>query len=133
MEEVGFTREKGASEAFWHEERSVACVVHRNDFIFSGADKDLTWVEQLMKEWFEVKVRARIGPDESDDKENSIWGKRVRWEQWGISYQANPKHRAIVLERIGLGDGSRAWRRTGSRRSRTRTMKSCRERRCGGK
>ena len=96
-----------ASVAFWHEERRVACVVHGDDFIFSGADKDLTWVEQLMQEWFEVKVRARIGPDESDDKEISILGRRVRWEHWGISYRADPKHRAIVLERFGLGDGSK--------------------------
>ena len=82
-------------------------MVHGDDFIFSGADKDLTWVEQLMKEWFEVKVRARIGPDESDDKEISILGRRVRWEHWGISYRADPKHQAIVLERFGLGDGSK--------------------------
>ncbi len=36
---------------FWHEERDVACMARGDDFIFSGIDEDLDWVEKLMSEW----------------------------------------------------------------------------------
>ena len=46
-----------------------------------------------MKAWFEVKVRARLGPDKKDDKEATLLGRVIRWEDWGITCEADPKHR----------------------------------------
>ena len=73
-----------------------------DDFTFSGMNDDLDWVENLMKGWFEVKVRARLGPEPNDDKEISVLVRAVRWKDWGIEYQADPKHRNIVLEQFGF-------------------------------
>ena len=52
-----------------------------------------------------MKVRARLGADETDDKSISILGRLVTWNSWGIEYQADPKHRRIVLEHFGLEEG----------------------------
>ena len=71
----GFERGRGASVVFWHPDRDLACVVHGDDFTFSGFEEDLDWIEGLMKEWFDVKVRARLGPQEGDDKEITILGR----------------------------------------------------------
>ena len=43
----------------------------------------------LMKSWFEVKVRARLGPEPSDDKEIVVLGRVVSWKDEGIEYQAD--------------------------------------------
>jgi hypothetical protein len=107
MEEVGFVRGQGISVAFWHPDRDLACVVHGDDFTFSGMEEDLDWIEGMMKSWFEVKVRARLGPEPGDDKEISVLGRQVTWEDWGITYRADEKHRNIILERFGLDEGSK--------------------------
>ena len=105
---VGFVRGDGSPVAFYHPERDLAVVVHGDDFTFSGTDSHLDWIELLMKGWFEVKVRARLGPDVKDDKEIVILGRLVRWETDGITYQADPKHRRIVMEKFGLTAESKA-------------------------
>eukprot|EP00973_Karenia_brevis_P010048 1360936-Karenia_brevis.AAC.1 len=51
-----------------------------------------------MESWFEIKVRAVLGPEDKDDKEVSILGRLVRWTDEGIEYEADPKHRSLVLE-----------------------------------
>ncbi len=66
-----------------------------------------------MKEWFEVKVRARLGPDETDAKEIDVLGRKLVWTDSGIQYQADPKHRDIILEKFGLGPGSKGLKVTG--------------------
>eukprot|EP00973_Karenia_brevis_P026748 3690945-Karenia_brevis.AAC.1 len=55
-----------------------------------------------MKSWFEIKVRAVLGTEENDDKEVSILGRLVRWTGEGIKYEADPKHRRLVLEYFGF-------------------------------
>eukprot|EP00973_Karenia_brevis_P023410 3221690-Karenia_brevis.AAC.1 len=55
-----------------------------------------------MESWFELKVRAILVPEEKDDKEVVIWGRVVRWLKDGIEYEADPKHRKIILEYFGF-------------------------------
>ena len=83
------------------------------DFTLSGLGIHLDWIEGLMTEWFEVKVRARLGPDEADDKEIDILGRKLKWTDSGIQYQADPKHRDMTLESFGLGPGSKGLKVTG--------------------
>ena len=113
MVEAGFRRGSAAPVAFWHPERDLACVVHGDDFILTGEDEDLDWIEALMHSWFEIKVRARLGGDEKDDKEVVVLGRVVTWRSWGYEYQADPKHRNILLEKFGLGGNSKGLTVTG--------------------
>ena len=68
-------------------ERGIGSSV--SDFTFCGFDEDLDWIENLMMSWFEVKVRARLGPDKSDDSEVTILGRTVRWKDWGVEYETD--------------------------------------------
>jgi hypothetical protein len=68
-------------------------VVHSDDFTFEGEDRDLDWIEKKMAGWFDVKVRGRLGPEPEDQKEITILGRVVSWEEWGISYRADPVFR----------------------------------------
>ena len=72
FEGAGFERGIGSSLAFRHRERDLACVVHGDDFTFSDFEEDLVWIAGLMKTWFEIKVRAKMGPEDTDDKEVTI-------------------------------------------------------------
>ena len=106
--EAGFERGLGSSVSFWHRERDLACVVHGDDFTFSGFDVDLIWIEGLMKDWFEIKVRAKLGPEDTVDKEVTILGRTVRWRVWGLEYQADERHRKSSWNISGLTRKPRA-------------------------
>ena len=112
---VGFVRGSATPVAFWHPERDLLCIVHGDDFTFSGDEGDLRWIAEKMKQWFELKVRALLGGG-VDDKEVVILGRLVKWHSWGISYEADPKHRGKVLECFNLLQESRSLSSTGARR-----------------
>ena len=41
-----------------------------------------------MKSWFEVMVRARLGPPEKDDKQVVLLGRVVRWMRGEVEWEA---------------------------------------------
>ena len=107
LEEAGFRRGIASPVVFWHPELDISCVVHGDDFTFVSECKGLDYVEELMKKWYEVKVKARLGPDSGDDKVVEILGRQVRWTDEGIEYEADPRHRKIILEQLGLSENSK--------------------------
>ena len=86
----------------------------------------MNWIQQLMGSWYEVKVRARLGPDANDDREATLLGRIIRWNDWGVSCEADPKHRAMVLEALGLEESSKSLVAPGSKEEfpETETAKS---------
>eukprot|EP00973_Karenia_brevis_P025462 3514263-Karenia_brevis.AAC.1 len=60
-------------------------------------EEDLRWIRSLMESWLEIKVRAVLGPEEKDDKEVTTLGRLVRWTLEGTEYEADPKHRTLIL------------------------------------
>ena len=67
----------------------------------------------------DVKVRALLGPEEDDDNHVLILGRHVRWTADGIEYEADPKHRKLIMEHFGFDDesshlvfnGEKDWRK----------------------
>ena len=67
----------------------------------SGIEEDLVWLVERMRSWFELKVRAKMGGDKHDDKESTLLGRIVRWTSRGITCEADPKHRELVMKEYG--------------------------------
>ena len=101
FEEAGFVRGDACAVIFYHSVRDLSCAVHGDDFTFCGEEGDLQWITEKMRECFEIKVRAVLGPDPADDKEVVILGRTVKWMSWGIQWEADEKHRRILMERFG--------------------------------
>ena len=104
LEHAGFVRGQACAVLFYHEERDLSLAVHGDDFTFCGIDEELRWVIKQMQEWYEIKVRAILGPDEEDDKEVVILGRTVQWCSWGISWEADKKHRKLLMEKFGYDE-----------------------------
>eukprot|EP00973_Karenia_brevis_P039316 5428927-Karenia_brevis.AAC.1 len=62
-------------------EKDISLAAHGDDFTFCGCDAELRWIRGLMESWFEIKVRAILGPEETDDKEVVILGRLVTWRE----------------------------------------------------
>jgi len=73
-----------------------------------GEDAELKWITKQMESWFEIKVRGVLGPEPSDDKEVVILGRTVRWKSWGIEWEADVKHRRLLMEKFGYGVNTKA-------------------------
>ena len=58
----GFERGVASPVALHHKTREMWCVVHGDDFSFVGFEEDLDFIEQLLSENYEVKIRGRLGP-----------------------------------------------------------------------
>ena len=101
--------------AFYHRERDLSVVVHGDDFTFVGEDGDLNWVAARMKEWYQLKVRARLGPDKGDAKEAVLLGRVITWQEWGVSCEADPKYRQRILDSLGLEADSKSLASPGTK------------------
>ena len=87
---------------FYHPAKDLAMAVHGDDFVACGYAEDLTWVSEYLAKCFEIKVRAVLGGEEGDDKEVVMLGRTVRWRPRGLEYEADGRHRRVILETLGL-------------------------------
>ena len=62
-----FVRGCACTVICYHIERDLSCAVHGDDFTFCGEEEDFDWIAEKMQEWFEIEVRAVLGPDDKDD------------------------------------------------------------------
>ena len=69
---------------FFQKSSGVTLVVHGDDFTFTGTDEALDAAEKLMKEWYDIKVRDRLGSSERDAKSITILGRTLRWTESGL-------------------------------------------------
>jgi hypothetical protein len=107
LESIGFVRGRASPVSFYDPASDVSCLVHGDDFTFVGERAALDFVEDKMKSWYELKVKARLGEEEGDDKETDILGRIVRCTKDGFEYEADPRHRKKILEAFGLEEGSK--------------------------
>ena len=89
-----------SSCCFFNAELQVRCVVHGDDFTFSGTDSALNAVEKGMKEAFLCKVEGRLGDGPGDLQEIRILNRVVTWCKWGIQYEADPRHAEILMREL---------------------------------
>ena len=115
LQSVGFRRGLATPVSFYHKEKDLSLVVHGDDFTFVGEDSSLNWIARLMMSWYEVKVRARLGSGAKDDKVATLLGRVIRWNDWGISCEADPKHRGLVMEALRLEEHSKSLVAPGSK------------------
>ena len=89
-----------------------------------GKEDDLLWIRDLMMTWFEIKVRAILGMDDYDDKEVIILGRTVRWTKDGIEYEADEKHRRLVMEYFGFTEDTKSLSFNGDKDDRNEEWES---------
>ena len=57
-----------------------------------------------MPKELEIKMRGRLGPEDSDDKVIRILNRLVEWHEGGITYEADPRHVEVIIKQLNLGD-----------------------------
>ena len=77
--------------------------MHGGDFTITGPESHLDWFREQIIKRFEVKFKARLGPDSHDDKKVRVLNRIIEWENGvGIKYEADQRHAEIIVEAAGL-------------------------------
>ena len=98
----GSSGAKHVEWCFYHEEKDIALTVHGDDFTVLGDDTGLDWFRAALQSKFLLKVRGRLGPEATDDKEIRILNRIVRWTPEGIWYEPDQRHAEIIIRDLGL-------------------------------
>jgi hypothetical protein len=102
LERCGFRTGKAAPTVFFNHATGVRVVVHGDDFTFSGTRRELEKMQARMSEWYEVKDRGIMGSGVDEVRDVTILGRRLRWVEGGLEYEADEKHREELMKMEGL-------------------------------
>ena len=108
MLELGFRQGIASPCVFWHDQRSLVCSVHGDDFTTAGAKPDHDWFEAELESRYELRKGGRIGPGKHDGKEGRVLNRIVRWTTSGLEYEADPRQPEKLIESMGLDDQCRS-------------------------
>ena len=108
LEAVGFIRGKANPCLFRHESRDILAVVHGDGLMFTAIEEDLKWVHKALERRILLKVVGTIGGDSWDLKELRVLNRVLRWQEWGIAFEADPRHAELLIKALGPGAASRS-------------------------
>jgi hypothetical protein len=100
LEKMGFARGKASPCCFNHTSSDIKCIVHGDDFVFTGNDSDLQWVQEEMDKRFLVKVIGKLGGDSGDLQELRVLNRVLRWTADGVYAEADPRHQEILIAQL---------------------------------
>ena len=77
LEGIGFVRGVGHPSVFWHPTRDVSTIVHGDDYVSSGFDSDLMWVEGELSKAYEIKTQ-KFGSAQGWERQGKVFNRIVR-------------------------------------------------------
>ena len=104
LKDAGFEIGKANGSTFYHRARGVRVVVHGDDFVIAGQEKDLWWTEGVLRKKYPLKMRGILGPGPEDIKEATVLNRCVRWRNDGVVFEADPTHVEKMLETARMAD-----------------------------
>ena len=123
MDGIGFQSGLANPCAFYHPEREIRFVVHGDGFTALGSQTECEWMAEEMRSYFELKVKARLGPKPTDDKSVRILNRIVTWDDQGIMYEGDQRHAEIIVKQLGL-EGANSNGTTGGKTSKCLKIKN---------
>ena len=75
--------------------------------VFVGVDRHLDFVLRVKKDNYELKDRGRLGSGDHDKKEIDMLGRKIRWHEWGLTWEGYERHRKMVVDFFGMDENSK--------------------------
>ena len=68
---------------------------------------------EILQANYELKNRGRLGSGVEDAKEIDMLGRKLRWYDWGLTWQASSRHKALLMEYFGMKDNVKVLSKNG--------------------
>ena len=101
LEKIGYTRGVGHPSVFYHPDRQIMTLVHGDDYVSTGMQEDLDWLELELQKAYEIQTQ-KVGPGKEQDSEGKVLNRIVRCTGDGWEYEADQRHGEILVEELGL-------------------------------
>ena len=102
MESIGFNQGVSNPCLYVHDEFSLRCNVHGDDFTVVGSYDKLRWLIQNLKKAWTIEVRGILARPGSRlpniCHQISVLNRLISWTEHGIELEADPRHVELVLE-----------------------------------
>ena len=102
LEACGFRRGVGHPSVFWHEARDLVTLVHGDDYVTSGQEDQLDWLEKQLEASYEIQTQ-RLGLGDKNEAEGKVLNRIVRCDDKGWRLEADPRHAELIIEQLGVG------------------------------
>ena len=99
----GFAQGKPSPCVFYHPTRHIITCVHGGDYVSSGSEGNLKWMETRFKSKYEIKTKW-LGPGDNHDKDVKILNRIVSWTREGVKHEADPRHAELMGKDLNLSD-----------------------------
>jgi hypothetical protein len=104
LKSAGFIVGRHSAQNFYHPHRGLAVTVHGDDFTSTGSEEQLQWLDKLLGGAFEIKTET-LGPDPKKHvQEMRVLNRVLSWHEWGLGYEADPRHAEMVINEMGMGN-----------------------------
>jgi hypothetical protein len=99
----GFRQCVATVSSFYDEARGVRVVVHGDDFVCTGSEPDLVWLEGSLRNKYPLKMRGVLEPGPKHLREGVILNRKVGYLEDGeIEFEANEEHVPKMLQVLKL-------------------------------
>jgi hypothetical protein len=78
-------------------------LVHGDDYVSSGRQADLDWMEIQLQAAYEIQTQ-KLGLGENCVSEGKVLNRIVRCSKEGWSLEADPRHAELIIEQLGVGE-----------------------------
>ena len=79
--------------------------MHGDDYVSSGCDDDLLWLEKELAKAYEIKTQ-KLGPREGWEQQGKVLNRIVSFTEDGWTVEADPRHAELIIEQLGV-EGTR--------------------------
>ena len=104
MASVGFVKGLSSPCLFYHPGKDIRAVVYGDDFTLLGSEIQLDWFKAEIMKVYAIDFKARLGPEDSDQKSVRLLNRIVEWTPEGINIEADQRHAEIIISQLGLED-----------------------------
>ena len=99
---IGFVRGVGHPSVFYHPGRDLMTLVHGDDYVSSGLQGNLDWLDKELQKAYEIQTQ-KVGVGENMDREGKVLNRIVRCVSEGWEVEADPRHAELIVEQLGIG------------------------------
>ena len=103
LKKSGFIQGKNNPCLFQNKEIDVSIMVHGDDFIAVGSEKNLKTTRAILEDKYKIKVEV-LGDKKDQTMELRILNKVVRLTHEGVELEADPRHVELTVRDLGLAD-----------------------------
>ena len=103
---MGFTKGLSSPCTFFHKVWDIRTVVHGDDFTCLGPRAAIMAYEDQLATRFEIKRLGLIGEFDGCIREIRILNRILRLTEFGLRYEADPRHAEMLVKALGLSCAS---------------------------